>query len=145
MYKDKVVPYLDRVREWASSGGTDKEIMAALDISSSSFYDYALRYPEFSDALKGGRQKAIMSLKAALFKRAYGFTYIETKTTTSESGERVEEFIKYQPPDPAACNLLLKNWDKFNWSENPANLDLKREELEFRKTQSDDSDLTETI
>ena len=37
-------------------------------------------------------------------------------------------------PDVAAINLCLKNYDKENWSENPQNLELKKQELELKKT-----------
>lgn len=39
------------------------------------------------------------------------------------------------PPDVASINLLLKNYDKENWSNDPQSLDLRRKELELREKQ----------
>ena len=36
-------------------------------------------------------------------------------------------------PDVAAINLALKNYDKDEWSNDPALLDLKKQELELKK------------
>ena len=76
-------------------------------------------------------------MRGALIKKALGFEYTETKRFTKiENGKQVqtiEETKKQSLPDVAAANLLLKNYDKDNWSNNPRNDDLKREELELKK------------
>ena len=79
----------------------------------------------------------VEQLRGALIKKALGFEYKESKRITKyEDGNEIiqtEEYTKQSLPDVAAANLLLKNYDKDNWSNDPRNDELKREELEMKK------------
>jgi hypothetical protein len=46
---------------------------------------------------------------------------------------REEISEKYMRPDVAATNLLLKNYDKENWANDPQELELKKKALELQK------------
>ena len=49
---------------------------------------------------------------------------------------RTEKVIKTVVPDPASCMILLKHWDKYDeWTNEPALLKLKKEELKLKKEQ----------
>jgi hypothetical protein len=52
---------------------------------------------------------------------------------TGHETQYTEIVTKEIDGDIAAINLLLKNLDKENWSNDPANLELRRQELELRK------------
>jgi hypothetical protein len=69
-----------------------------------------------------------------LIKKAKGFNY-EEKKIIKEHGVivREETYIKASTPDVAALNLLLKNYDSENWSNDPQVMKLKQEELELKK------------
>lgn len=58
------------------------------------------------------------------------------KRCEREEVEMYEEEI-YIPPDVAALNLALKNYDKDNWANDPQLLELKREELRYKKEQDE--------
>ena len=100
----------------------------------------------------------VKQIKAALFKRATGFTYSEKKTVIefeewsdevkdvlaqagidSDSVEqrklvRVEVYEKQALPDPTSAMMLLRHWDdETEWTSDPAQLKLKKEELELKK------------
>ena len=78
----------------------------------------------------------VIELKSVLIKRAKGFFFEEKKITENPDGtQKIVTTKKYMPPDVASINLLLKNYDKENWSNDPQSLDLKRKELELREKQ----------
>ena len=99
------------------------------------FCDYKNRYSEFNEFLKKSRKNPILQIKGALFKRACGFQYSEKKIITNELGEVKEEvYIKQALPDPASAMILLKHWAKDEgWTNDPAQLALKKKELELKE------------
>ncbi|QRN86024.1 hypothetical protein JR334_01970 [Clostridia bacterium] len=131
--KDK----LTLVEKWARDGLDEKQIATNLGISKSTLELYKKEHSDFSDSLKRGREPFLAEIENALAKRARGFKYEESKTYIKEDKDGVTRYTekteKYQPPDVAACNIILKNKDKKNWCDNPQKLDIERELLEFKK------------
>lgn len=131
--KDK----LTLVEKWARDGLNEKQIAKNLGISRSTLDLYKREHSDFSDTIKRGKEPFIAEVENALAKRALGFRYEESKTYIKEEKGEVTRYTekteKYQPPDVAACNIILKNKDKGNWSDNPGKADLDREMLEFKK------------
>ena len=107
-------------------------------ISVSTWCEYKNKYPELKEAVKRGREQLVAQLKSTLIEKAKGFHYEETKTIV-EGGviTKKEIYEKTALPDVAAINLLLKNYDRDNWANDPQALSLKREELELHKKQLD--------
>ena len=138
-YENNVKPRFPEIREWLKTGATDKEIAENLGVNPKVLCKYKNEYNEFSELFKNGRQKAVQEIKAALFKRAVGFSYTEKKVTESEkNGTTVETYTKAALPDPASALILLKHWDKkedgtVKWSTDPASLEIKKEELELKR------------
>ena len=125
------------IQKWCGDGLSESQIANNLGVAMSTFSDYKIKHPELMEALKKGKEVFITEVENALAKKALGFYYEEEKTyIRHEDGKDVkykEISKKYQPPDVAACSLLLKNKDRGNWSDNPMKLDLEREMAEFRK------------
>jgi hypothetical protein len=44
---------------------------------------------------------------------------------------------KFKPPETGAIAFFLKNKDKKNWADNPQLVDIKKEELELRRSESE--------
>jgi transcriptional regulator with XRE-family HTH domain len=134
---EQVKQKLPLVEKWCRDGLTEDQIAKNLGISRSTLSEYKLKHEDLSDALKRGKEVFITEIENALAKKALGFYYDEKKTYVKyEDGKETkytEISEKYQPPDVAACSLLLKNKDKGNWSDNPMKLMLEREMAEFRK------------
>lgn len=128
---------LQLVEEWSRSGLTESQISSNLGISRSSLSEYKNKHKELAEALTRGREVAVAQLENALYKRALGFNYEETKVSIRViNGKEVkytEKSAKYQVPDVGAIIILLKNKDHRNWSDNPAKRDLEREIFQFRK------------
>lgn len=134
-YKTNVEPHLDKIKEMCLTM-TEQQIADTLGVSYSAFRTYKGKYPALNDSLKKGRADLVIELKSMLIEKAKGFKYEEEKII-EENGEivRREIYRKAALPDVAALNLLLKNYDKENWANDPAILELKKEELEFKKVQ----------
>ena len=136
-YDTLVKPRFDDILKWLRNGATEKQIYQNLGINEATFYRYKAEKSEFCEVLKKGQESLVEQLRGALIKKALGFEYTETKRFTKiENGKQVqtiEETKKQSLPDVAAANLLLKNYDKENWSNDPRSDDFKREELEMKK------------
>lgn len=134
-YETNVKPRLDEIKKLCLTM-TEKQIAEYLGVGYSSWCDYKNKYSELSDALKKGRESLVNELKSTLIKKAKGFQYSEKKTI-KEGGVivREEEYIRSSLPDVAALNLLLKNYDADNWSNDPQMLKLREKELKLKERQ----------
>ena len=133
-YELYVKPYLKQIKEWCGSGATEKEICTALGIGVSTFNEYKNKHKELLEALRAGRQRVVIEIKAALYKKAIGFHY-EEKKGVRRNGEvvNIEVYQRYCPPDPVSAAMLLRNYDK-DWRDKDAiTSDVKKQEMELRK------------
>lgn len=139
-YKTNVEPYLNKVEEMASYM-TEEQIAEALGVSYSSFRAYKEQYSALVGSLKKGRKNLVIDLKSTLIKKAKGFNY-EEKKIIKEGGKivREETYIKASMPDVAAANLLLKNYDREFWRNDPAEYKLKEKELELKEKKIESED-----
>lgn len=165
-YETYVKSRFDEIENWVKLGATEKEIAKRLQVHKSTFIKYKNKYSELDELIKRARKVPVEEIKAAMFKRAVGFEYTETKTITQEiklpddlskaleeigfdsknSGKpiliKTENTKKYVVPDVAAGLVLLQHWDKdekgkTKWSRDPAQLELRKEELKFKKKQAE--------
>ena len=134
-YYTHIQPRLAEIEKLALTM-TEKQIAQYLGVGYSSWCDYKNKYSELSDSLKKGRETLVFELKSTLIRKAKGFQYSKKKVI-KERGKivREEEYIRSSLPDVAALNLLLKNYDKDNWSNDPQILELRKKELELRERQ----------
>ena len=135
-YETHVKPRLKEIEKFCTYM-TEKQIAETLGVAYSSFCEYKNKYPELLESLKKGRESLVLELRSTLIRKAKGFNYSEKKII-KENGVvvREEEYQKASLPDVAALNLLLKNYDRENWSNDPQLLDIKRKELELKKEQA---------
>ena len=133
-YDSYIKPHLEKIKDWAAAGATEREICDALGVSVSEFNDYKNKYSELSDALRAGRQNVVLNIKAALYKRALGFNYEEKIGRNSEkNGVSTEIYQRYAPPDTTAAAMLLRNYDKSWRDKDKQTADFKAQELEIKK------------
>lgn len=138
----------DELLQYIRDGSTFKEACQRAGVSDSQFYEWKSKKPDFSDevkkAHKEGRAKIVPELERALYKRALGYEYTETKTETFPDGnDRVTVTRKQMPPDVGAlvfalCNLAPGDWR--NKVENQVSGDLKttvKVEVEDKETQKE--------
>ena len=132
-YKRDVEPYLNRIGQMALSM-TEAQIAYTLGISLSTWKRYKKAYEPLRTILLKGRKQLVEELKSTLITAAKGYKYEESKVIFEDGKPVKTEIItRYSKPDVAAANLLLKNYDKENWSNDPQYLQIKKEELELKK------------
>jgi transposase len=136
--KDKLI----LVQKWARDGLTEEQIAKNLGIGKNTMNNYKNEHEDFRAALKKGKEVAVTEVENALFKRALGYEYEEVKTymKVESDGKEVtytERTVKHEPPNVAACIIILKNKDKENWVDNPHMIELKKRELELRERLAD--------
>lgn len=119
---------------------SEEQIAQTLGVGYSTFKRYKRDYKPLQDAVKRGRKVLVMELKNALIQKAKGFDYTETKEVKEinpDTGKleitKTETVKKHTTPDVAAINLLLKNYDKENWANDPQMLELRKKELELKE------------
>lgn len=141
-YETHVKPFFEKIDKLLNKGASEKQVAEALGVSYASFNNYKVKYKELDDLCRKPRTKLIEDLRSALVKRALGMK-VEKKKIYSKKDEDGKE-VKYTeitidelPPDVAALNLALKNYDRENWANDPQTLALKREELDLKKELAD--------
>ena len=134
-YYTHVQPHLNEIEIWLQDM-TEEQIARKLGIAMSTWCKYKNELKEFSEAVKRGNMELVVELKSILKQRAKGFSYEEKKVIV-EGGVIVKEeiYIKRALPDVASINLLLKNYDKDNWANDPQLLELRKKELELKERQ----------
>lgn len=140
-YESHVKPYFDQIEKWLNNGATEKQIADNLGIVESTFYEYKNKYPEFSELFKKKRNGLVTELRGAIVKRAIGYDYEETTITVKQTGgkkvETVEKRKKHMPPDVAALNLALKNYDDEWHNDDMATIMHRSKELEIKEKKAE--------
>lgn len=136
-YKSHVEPYLEDIKKMARIM-SERQIAKTLGVGYTSFRSYKSKYPALVDTLKKGRAELVTDLKSALIKKAIGYDYEETKTKIEQGIVTEVTVIKKRvPPDVAAINLLLKNYDE-TWYNDPKEYQLKKELMELQKKKAEE-------
>ena len=137
-YEERIKPYLEQIKNAKKTGATDAQVMEMLGVSKTAFYEAATKYTEFREILKKGRADFAMELRGRLASLTEKHT-LETKKQYIKEDQDTGAKIAYTEittreidPDPVAINMLLKNIDCENWSDNPQMLRLKQQEHQLR-------------
>lgn len=140
VYDTKIKARFKDIERWLKGGASEKQVAQALGIAESTWFRYKAEKKEFQEFVKTvDRSEIVCDLRSALLKKAMGFTYEEKKQyitedmLTGRKKKHTEIYTKQALPDVAAINLALKNYDKDNWANDPAMLELKKQELELRR------------
>ena len=134
-YETHVLPNLDKIIKWANDGATAKEIAKKLHVAYSTFKKYLDlgrkgdgRYTDLSDAFAQACEIPDDQVEAALFKRACGFEYVETRREQKLDRlgnivELVTTINKVVPPDPTSAMFWLTNRRPDRWKYKPQEAD----------------------
>lgn len=140
-YETHVLPRFDDIAKWCEAGLREKDICEELHISQTSFENYKKEHEKLRDLIKDAREKGVRKAKQSLKKLTEGFHEEETEITIREENGHVSKTIKtkkkYFPPDVAAINLYLKNYDPEWHNDDEATLSLKRAKLELEKMKAE--------
>jgi hypothetical protein len=130
-YGTYVQPYLEDITKWVRNGEYDRDICEKLGVSKDTFLEYKKKYSDLSDAIRRGEQNLQRDLENALYKRALGYEYFETKREVKKGDQpfkKVSRTKKHVLPDVQAlifvlCNLYPDKWKRQDQNE-IANKDL---------------------
>lgn len=143
LYVDKVEPRLEEIKEWAKAGATYAEMSAALGIAAPTFSKYVGEHIELRRAVGEGQMSGVPEVKMALYKRAVGYEYEETKTYIKRDEETGKETFytettkKQVAPDVSAIGMYLRNCGE-NWSDrDKLSVEMKKREMELREKMVD--------
>jgi len=96
-------------------GMTDEELANYFGVATSSIYEWKKEHPDFSEAIKKGKEIADVSVATALRDRALGYSHPEDKIFLHEGEPVIVPTTKHYPPDTAAAFIWLKNRHPERW------------------------------
>ena len=115
--------FVEIVAKLKSMGFTNADIAYTLGVHPSTIQSWQKMYPELAQAIKDGRENAIIQLVAKSMRLAAGYDYVEENekyVKDKKTGEEVLKersiFKKHQPPNPKMLMFLLCNMDPENWT-----------------------------
>lgn len=110
---------LKLIKGWAIRGVSNDEIAKNLEMCRSAFYNMLSKHPDVKKALSHSKELADITVEDSLFKRACGYTAVETTTTYDKEGKvigRIEK-TKDVPPEVSAQIFWLKNRASTRWKD----------------------------
>lgn len=141
-----LIPRAKEIAKLLDEGKSEKNVAEYLGISYSTWKTYKSKLQDYLQNKKDTDDQKLRDVENAMYEAAIGITKtvkkaMKVKTVEYDGGKRLkeEERIEYYfediyiPPSVSAGQFLLKNWDKNNYSNNPAELKQKIEEFEHKK------------
>lgn len=109
-----------KLEGWARDGLIDEQIAQNIGIRAATLYEWKKRFPQFSEALKRGKEVVDRQVENALLKRALGYEYEEVKEKF-EDGVLTERTVtkKEVVADTTAQIFWLKNRKPDTWRDKP--------------------------
>lgn len=145
-----ILPNLEKIQELLKQGYSEKDVAKSIGVSYATWKKYKSLLTDFSAIICSAREQNVKELEKSMYIQALGFTKtvkkaMKLKTVEYENGKRLKETERiefyeeeiYIPPSQSAGAFLLKNWAKNEYSNNPAELQQKKEELEYKKSLED--------
>jgi len=138
-FETHVVSRFSEIREWCQEGLTNEQMCEKLGIHPASWYEYANKYPIFSELITWGKSVTNTRVENSLLKAAMGYEYQEIKTVVEEDKNgkkrtRIEKVMRHMPPNPTAMVFWLKNRAPNEWNDRrEIIIDTKAAELERKQ------------
>lgn len=109
------VSFAELGKKLALLGAKDTDIAAVFGVAVSTISLWKTKHPEFSEALKEGKEQADASVAASLFHRALGYSHPDVDIRVV-NGEIVQTpLTKHYAPDTTAAIFWLKNRQPAMW------------------------------
>jgi hypothetical protein len=109
--------YAEQARKLCELGATDVEIADFFEVAVSTFYLWKNKQPEFSEALKAGKEASDERVERSLYHKAIGYTF-ESEKVFQHQGVIVRTPTReHVPPDTTAMIFWLKNRRPQAWRE----------------------------
>lgn len=96
-------------------GATDMDLANHFDVNEATINAWKLKYKEFAQVLKDGKDTADAKVAKSLYQRAKGYHHAEDKIFNDDGKALIVPTVKYYPPDTTAAIFWLKNRQRRNW------------------------------
>jgi hypothetical protein len=107
--------FAEQAKKLCLLGATDVDIADFLEVAVSTIYKWKHDYPEFSEALKSGKEAADERVERSLYHKAVGYTF-ESEKVFQFQGQIVRTPTReHVPPDTTAAIFWLKNRRADQW------------------------------
>ena len=107
--------FLEQAEKLCQLGATDEELANFFNVAVRTIYRWAARIPEFSQALKQGKDSADERVVRSLYHRAVGYTFDAVKIFQVAGQPLIVPYKEHVPPDTTAGIFWLKNRRKDEW------------------------------
>lgn len=109
------IEYCDLAFNYCLLGCTDAQLAEFFDVHIDTIYEWKKVHPDFSDAIKKGKEQADAMVAKSLYHRALGYSHAEDDIRTCDNQVVITPTIKHYPPDTAAAIFWLKNRRRTHW------------------------------
>jgi hypothetical protein len=108
-----------QARKLCALGAIDEQLGDFFGVTGRTVKSWRVRFADFADACKLGKEVADAEVQASLYHRAVGYS-VDTEKILASGGRvfRVP-FVEHYPPDVRACILWLTNRRSSEWRLNP--------------------------
>lgn len=122
---------LSLIKKYADAGLSNEQIAQLTGICIATLYNYQRDYPEFLEALKGGKENPDDRVERALFERAIGYVAPEEKVFYDSNTGTIasQTVLKHYPPDTAAAFIWLKNRRGDKWKDKSVDENLQPQDI----------------
>lgn len=101
--------FVEQARALAELGATDRDAAAFFKVTESTLNLWKLTHPDFSEALKVGKETADARVEQSLYRRALGYSHDSVKIQVVEGVVKKVPFVEHYAPDTTAAIFWLKN------------------------------------
>lgn len=106
---------IEQAEKLAKLGATDREVADFFDVSESTLYLWKHTQPEFSEALKLGKDAADNRVEQSLYRKAVGYSFDGEKVFQYEGEVIRAPIVEHVPPSDTAAIFWLKNRRPQEW------------------------------
>jgi len=109
--------FADQARKLCQLGATDLDIANFFEVAVSTIYAWKITQPEFSEAIKRGKEVADDLVAERLFARATGYSHDAVKIfmPAGASAPVYANYVEHHAPDTTAAIFWLKNRRPDEW------------------------------
>lgn len=107
--------YAEQAYKFCLLGANNSKLAQLFDVADSTIDLWIKDIPEFSGAVKSGREVADAEIAHSLFHRAKGYSHPEDDIKVVQGAITITPTVKHYPPDTGAAVLWLKNRQGDKW------------------------------
>jgi len=107
--------FVEQARKLAALGATDREAAEFFNVAESTLYLWKHTQPEFSEALKVGKESADARVEQSLYRRALGYSHDSMKMHVVDGAVSITPYVEHYAPDTTAAIFWLKNRKPDQW------------------------------